>query len=272
MDYIELINKAKQLRKDVLYMTTKAGIGHVTSSFSVTEIMVALFYGNILKFDASKPTWDKRDYMILSKAHANPIFYCILADLGYFPKSYLNDFAQPGGKIGVLLRGDIPGAEYTSGSVGCGLGIAAGIATSLKIDNKNNKVYCIVGDAELREGAIWESLFYISSSNLNNLITIIDKNKLGATHFTEEEAQLEPLDLKFEAFGFKVIKINGHDYNEIFKSLNITNIENKPLLIIADTIKGKGVSFIESKPLKHGEAVKKEDLDRAIKEIEEGLR
>ena len=266
-----LVGKAKQLRKDIVYMTTKAGIGHVTSSFSCVDILTTLYYGGYMKYKADDPSWDGRDYFIFSKGHANPALYCILADLGYFPKADLDLFCQPGGKIGVLLKGDIPGAEITAGSLGCGLGIAAGIATALKFDSKTNKVFCMVGDAECREGAIWEAAMYIGYMKLTNLVTIIDKNQLGATHFVEEEAGIEPLNLKFEAFGFEVRIINGHNIEEVMSSLDKLEKLTKPLVIIANTIKGKGVSFIENKPLMHGEAIKQQDLERAIDEIERGL-
>jgi len=274
MNNIEFLEKkAMQLREDILRMTTKAGIGHVTSSFSCIELMTALYYGGLMKFDSSNATWEKRDYFIFSKGHANPILYCILADLGFFPREKLNLFCQPGGELGVLLRSDVPGAEITSGSLGCGLGIAAGIAQAIKMDKKTNTVYCMIGDAECHEGSIWEALLHIGFNRLNNLITIIDRNYLGATHFIEDEAGIEPLFDKMVSFGFEVKQINGHKFEEIFEAIGDPKCirRSKPLIIIADTIKGKGVSFIENKPLKHGEAVSKAELERAIEEVRGGL-
>lgn len=267
-----LKEKAKQLRKDILTMTTKAKIGHVTSSFSCTELMTALYYADILKYKADDYKWDGRDYFILSKGHANPVFYCILADLGFIPKEELDRFSQAGGNIGVLLRGDIPGTEITSGSLGCGLGIAAGIAHGLHMDQQDNKVVCMVGDAECREGAIWESAMHIGTTQLNNLITIVDKNGLGATHFLKDEAGIDPIEEKFASFGFDVIHIDGHNFKQILDALKGLHSEKreKPLAIIADTVKGKGVSFIENVPLLHGAAVKEEQLEAALKEVEEG--
>lgn len=272
-DVKHLIEKARQLRIDVLNMTTKAGTGHVTSSFSCTELLVALYYAGIMKYDPKNYNWSGRDYFIFSKGHANPILYCILADLGFFPREELDSFCQSGGKFGVLLKADVPGAEIVAGSLGCGLGIAAGLAQAFRIDKKNNKVFCMVGDGECRQGAIWESAMHVGFQKLTNLITIVDRNHLACTHFTEEEAGVEPLKEKWEACGFEAICINGHSFYEILSVLgNLDNRKNdKPLAVIADTIKGKGVSFIENQPLMHGAAVRPEDLERAIVEIKRGL-
>jgi transketolase len=263
--------KAKQLRKDILYMTTKANAGHVTSSFSCTELLVALYYGGILKYNPENPGWSDRDFFIYSKGHASPILYCILADLGYFPKSDLDFFAQAGGKFGVLLRADVPGVEITSGSLGHGLGIAAGIAESFVLDKKDNKVFCMLGDGECREGSVWEAAMHIGSRRLKNIITIVDKNQLAAVHFTEEEAPIEPLDKKFESCGFTALRINGHDFSAIFTAFDEVKEHDKPSVIIAETIKGKGVSFIENKPFMHGCAIGEKNLRKAIAEVEKGL-
>lgn len=271
-EIINLKEKAKELREKVVRMTTKAGTGHVTSSFSCMELMVALYYADLLRYDSRNPKWQERDYFILSKGHANPIFYCILADLGFFPEEELEHFCSSEGKIGVLLRGDIPGTEITSGSLGCGLGIAAGIAEGLKLDRQNNKVVCLLGDAECREGAVWEAAMHIGYRKLNSIIVIVDSNNLGATHFVDEEAGVDSLDEKWKAFGFETRHINGHSFEEILSALKDyhDNSREKPLAIIADTIKGKGVSFIENQPFLHGVAIKPIDLERAIKEIQEG--
>lgn len=267
-----LKRKAKELRENVVCMTTKAGTGHVTSSFSCIEIMTALYYGDLLKYKADDPKWTGRDYFILSKGHANPIFYCILADLGFFPKAELERFCQPGGEIGVLLRGDIPGTEITSGSLGCGLGIAAGIAKGLRSDRKMNQVVCMLGDAECREGAVWEAAMFAGFEKLNNLTVIIDRNYLGATHFVEREAGVEPLDDKWKSFGFETRHIDGHKFDDIFEAFHDFRdcSREKPLAVIADTVKGKGVSFIENQPFMHGVAIKESDLERGMEEIRKG--
>ncbi len=273
-DYEKLQQKAIELREKVLRITTKAGTGHVTSSFSAMELLVALYYTGLLRYNPQNEKDETRDFFIYSKGHASPGIYCILADVGFFPKEDLDYFGQPGGKIGVLLKPDVPGVEVTSGSLGHGLGIAAGIAEGLRMDGKNNLVYCMLGDAECREGAIWESAMHIGYRRLNNVITVIDRNWLGATHFTEREAGLEPLEEKWRAWGFETRRIQGHRYNEIQAAFGDPHqsLPEKPLCIIADTVKGKGVSFIENQPFMHGCAVPEKRLEEAITEVRSGLR
>ena len=273
-DIERLKSIAMQVREDVLVMTTRAGIGHVTSSFSCMELMVALYYGDIINYDANNHCWEGRDYFIFSKGHANPVLYCILADLGFFPKSDLDLFCQPGGKVGVLLKADVPGAEIMAGSVGCGLGISAGIAHAMKMNRMDNRVFCMIGDAECREGAIWEAALHIGYRKLNNIVVIVDVNGLGATHFTELEAGMEPFAEKWEAAGFNAKRINGHNFEEIFDAFDRIDYSatGKPTVIIADTVKGKGVSFIENEPFMHGVAVSADKLEPAIFEVRGGLK
>lgn len=267
-----LKEKAKQLRSDVAKMTTKARIGHVTSSYSCTELMVALYYGGILRYRIEEPDWKGRDYFILSKGHANPILYSILMDLGFIEKEEKDRFCTSEGALGVLLRGDLPGTEITSGSLGCGLGIAAGIAQALKIDGKENAIVCMLGDAECREGAIWEAAMHIGYTKLDNIVVIVDRNNLGATHFVEEEAGIGDVAEKFSTFGFDTVTINGHDFEDIFNAIGDIrhHTRKKPLAIIANTKKGKGVSFIEDQVFMHGVAIPEEKLEDALREIREG--
>lgn len=267
-DILFLKQKAKELRETVIRMTSNAGTGHVTSSFSCMEILVSLFYGDILKYNPQLPDWDGRDYFILSKGHANPVLYAILADVGYIEKGELDNFCKENGKLGVLLRGDIPGSEIVSGSLGCGLGITCGIAEALKMEKANNKVFCLLGDAECREGAVWEAAMHAGYRQLDNIVVIVDKNDLGATHFVSKDAGIDPIERKWESFGFNVIHIDGHNYSEILEAFE--DSVGGPTAIIADTIKGKGVSFIENQPFMHGVAVKKDDMERAISEIQKG--
>ena len=272
-DYVALEKKAMELRESVLRITTKAGTGHVTSSFSAMELLVALYYTDLLRVSPETRLSPDRDYFIYSKGHASPGIYCILADLGFFPKDDLKLFAQAGGKVGVLLKPDVPGVEATSGSLGHGLGIAAGIAEALRLDGRDNLVYCMLGDAECREGAVWEAAMHIGFRKLNHVITMIDCNTLGATHFVEKEAGIEPLEDKWRACGFETVRINGHDFRAIAGALGNPHkrLPNKPLCLIADTVKGKGVSFIENQPFMHGCAVKAERLEEAVAEVRKGL-
>ena len=247
-DYDALQKKAMELRETVLRITTKAGTGHVTSSFSSMELLIALYYTGIMRINPKNPDDDNRDRFIYSKGHASPGIYAILADLGFFPKSDLNLFAQAGGKVGVLLKPDVPGVEVTSGSLGHGLGIAAGLAEGFRLDGKDNLVFCMMGDAECREGSIWEAAMHIGCR--------------------------EPIEDKWRACGFDTVRINGHDFHAIYDALGDIRERDaeKPLCIIADTIKGKGVSFIENQPFMHGCAVKPERLDEAIAEVRGGLK
>ncbi len=260
----ELINKANQIRNMVLDISEKAQTGHVTSSFSCTEILVALYYGGILKFDPKNPNDNNRDRFVLSKGQASLILYPILADLGFFPREDLETFCAPDGKFGVHLQHNIPGVEITSGSLGIGFGIATGMAAAT-----NKLVVSLLGDGECYEGSIWEAAMFAAHHKLNNLVAIIDRNQLCATDFTEKILALEPLDDKWKSFGWEVLRIDGHSFEQLLESLkDIRNRESdKPLMIIADTIKGKGVSFIIDKPLRHGTALVGEEANKARKEL-----
>jgi len=222
----ELSDKCLELRKIVLEMCIKAGTGHVTSCFSCVEIMVELFYHRM------KP----EDVFILSKGQASPLLYAILADKGIIPTEWLWEFAKPGAKLGVHLDHHIPGAVITAGSLGHGLGIAAGIAKARKIDNKPGTIYCLLGDGECYEGSIWESAIFIGNENLDNLMVIVDRNGLMVTG----DANVGSLEEKFKAF-------------------------NVPCFKIEYTTKGKGIPFMENKSLWHGVAPQEEDAERAIK-------
>ena len=215
----ELEKKANYIRNQVLDTCVRAGTGHVTSSFSCTEIMVALYYGGILRYDVSNPKWDGRDRFILSKGQASPLLYAILGDVGFFSEDELDKFCKADGIFGVHLQNDVPGVEITSGSLGHGLGIAAGIALAAKMDKKPYFTFALLGDGECYEGSVWESAMFASHHKLNNLIAIVDRNWLSAIDFTEEAVRLNPMDKKWESFGWKVANINGHSFEEIFQPL-----------------------------------------------------
>jgi len=267
-----LREKAHYLRELVLDMCIKAKTGHLTSSFSCVEILVALYYGGILKYKVSQPKWERRDRFILSKGHASPLLYAVLSDLGFFPKEELFKFAQTEGKFGVHLQNDVPGVEITAGSLGQGLGVGAGLALAFKKGRKPYKVFVLLGDGECYEGSIWEAVMFSSHYNLSNLIAIVDRNFLCVTDFTEKIVKFEPLERKWKGFGWEVERIDGHSFKDLFLVLDRKRLNrlNKPLVVIADTVKGKGISFIENKPLWHGIApTKEEDIERAWKELRE---
>ncbi len=264
-----LEEKAKEIRLTVLDMCSQAGTGHVTSSFSCVEILVTLFYGGILKFDPTNPGWEDRDRFILSKGQASAILYPILADLGYFPKERLKRFCREDGSFGVHLQHDVPGAEITSGSLGHGLGIASGIALAGKMDRKLFMVFTLLGDGECYEGSVWEAAMFAAHNRLNNLVAIIDRNSLCVTNFTENMLELEPLDEKWRSFGWNVRTVNGHSFPQLLEALGDVRCRysSRPTVIIARTVKGKGVSFMENVPLWHGAAPGGEEARKAREEL-----
>ncbi|MBM4053771.1 MAG: transketolase [Planctomycetes bacterium] len=260
-----LKKKSYEIRKSMLEMCIKAGTGHVTSSLSCIDILVALYYGNILNHVPQNPTCEKRDRFILSKGQASPALYAILADAGYYKKSELDKFAQKGGIFGVHLQNDVPGVEITSGSLGLGLGIAAGIALGAKMDRDLYLVFALLGDGECYEGSIWETAMFASHNRLNNLIAIIDRNYLCVTDFTENLIALEPLEDKWKSFGWDTQRIDGHSFESLLSALSNlrSRRSSKPLVIIADTTKGEGVEHVSNNPLWHGLAPKGKDAEYA---------
>jgi len=269
MDFKVLEEKAHYIRNQVLDMCVRAGTGHVTSSFSCAEILVALYHGGILRYDVSNPEWCDRDRFVLSKGQASPILYSVLADVGFFPESWLDQFCQANGPFGVHLQCDVPGVEVTTGSLGHGLGIGAGMALAAKMDRKLYMTVVLLGDGECYEGSIWESAMYAGHRRLNNLIAIVDRNWLCATDFTENCVQLNPMGTKWEACGWEVVNINGHSLQEIFNAFDgFRSMKlDKPLVIIADTVKGKGISFMEDQPLWHAVAPKGKEAKMAKIEL-----
>lgn len=267
--YLE--RKAHQLRTDMLEMCIGAGDGHVTSSLSCADIMTVLFYGGVLKHDPKNPDWDCRDRFILSKGQASPMLYTVLADRGYFPKSDMDNFAQDGGKFGVHLQKSVPGAELTCGSLGMGFGNAVGIALAAKLNRDLHLTFTMLGDGELYEGSVWEAAMFASHNRLNNLIAIVDRNYQCAIDFTEDFLALESIDKKWKSFGWDVKRINGNSIEDLMESLYGLNARrtNKPTVIIADTIKGKGINYISCQPLWHGGApIKVEDVEACRKDLE----
>jgi transketolase len=256
-DYIRGIqDKANELREMTLDMCEKSKRGHLTSCFSSAEILSVLYYGGVLKYNPKNPKWEQRDRFLLSKGQASPMLYAALADIGFFPKNWLDTFCQKDGKFGVHLQNDIPGVECTFGSLGHGLGIGVGMALAAKMNNDPYFTIVELGDGELYEGTVWESAMSASHYRLNNLIAIVDRNWQCATNFTESSLRLNPIDKKFESFGWEVKSIDGHSIEELlgafegFRSYK----RDAPYAIIADTIKGKGSSYIESRVEWHSRA------------------
>lgn len=247
--------KAKWVRKEIFKFKTKTGIGHLASCLSCVDMLVSLYYDEETLFDHNK------DLVLFSKAHGSPSVYPILADLEYFDKDELNKYCMPEGKLRLHSDHTIPGCHHVGGSLGNGLGYAAGLAYK-----SDKEVYVVLGDAELYEGSIWESLIFIAHHNLNNMHLIIDRNKMGILGKTEELLKLEPLEEKFKSFGFHTSVIDGHNFDELRAELK--GKYDKPNVIIANTIKGKGVSYMEDVWQYHTIIPKEKDLlDTGIKEL-----
>ena len=255
---MNLEKKAFELRKKVLDMCVRAGTGHVTSSFSCVEILATLY-------EVMVPN----DRLVISKGHCSPLVYAILADRGVIPQEDLDGFAKD--KFGVHLQYNIPGVEITAGSLGIGLGIAAGMAYAKKLDRESGTIYCLLGDGECYEGSIWEAAMFAGHHELDNLVAIVDRNRLAVTDFTENIIKLEPFIDKWKSFGWWATEIDGHSTEYINMVLNWYIPFKKPKLIVADTIKGKGIPFMENVPLWHGIAPSGEDAVKAQKLFEEEL-
>jgi len=262
-----LREKALQIRQDVLKMCIDAGTGHVTSAFSCIEILVALYYA-ILRKNPKMPLWDERDRFILSKGQASVALYPILADCGYFPKHDLKEFCHRKGKFGVHLQHSVPGAEITSCSLGQGFGIATGMALAAKKDRKHHMVYTLLGDAECYEGSVWEAAMFANHHRLNNLVAIIDRNHLGVIDWTENMVELEPLLDKWRSFGWDAVTVHGHSFEQLLQmDLPRQRRSAKPFVMICNTTKGYGVSFLENDWTWHGISPKGKDAERAKKEL-----
>ena len=257
-----LEQKAKEIRGKTLDIIYAAKKGHLGGAFSVTDILVTLFYDGVLAIDKTNPKWENRDRFILSKGHSCAPLFLILEDIGLIKRS---DFFSDGDLLGHPIS-TIPYIELTTGSMGHGLSVGIGIALAAKLDKKPYQTFVIIGDGECYEGSIWESAIFAAHHKLNNLTVILDRNFQSATDFTENYNKLEPLTDKWLGFGWDVKRINGHSFDElryVFKS----NRSEKPLIIIADTIKGKGVSFMERNVKWHHGVPNEEEYRKAKNEI-----
>lgn len=261
---VDLEKKAKWVRQQILEMCARAEVGHVASSLSCVDILVALYYGEILRFDPANPKWEERDRFILSKGHGVIALYPILADLGFFPREELRRLCQPGGILGIHPDENVPGVEMITGSLGHGLGVGAGLALAFKMDEKPNKVVALLGDGECYEGSVWEAAMFAGHHKLN-LVAIIDRNKLSTIDFTENYLGLNPLAAKWAAFGWHVVTTDGHSFNGLLDAFLLSG--EFPLAIIANTTKGKGVSFMENNPIAHTLVPKGEQLEKAKEEL-----
>ena len=258
----------KSIRIDVAKMMHKAYSSHIGGCYSVTEILVTLYF-DILNIDPKNPRKDDRDILLLSKAHSSPALYAVLSKKGFFPKENLDTYYQDGGKLpGHLDKEAVPGIEFSFGSLGHGLSVGVGMALANKRMNNPGRVFVILGDGECNEGSIWEAAMFAPHHNLSNLTVVIDYNKIQSFGSTNEVINQEPIFDKWKSFGWKVLEINGHDHDALIDAFNSPH-ENLPKLIIANTVKGKGVSFMENSLDWHYKSPNDEQLKLALKELGE---
>jgi transketolase len=264
-----LIEMAAKIRVDILDMLCQSGSGHPGGSLSMADIFAYLYFSGKLKLDPQNPNMKNRDRVVLSKGHACPVLYAALAEKGYFDKSHLSTLR----KYGSILQGHpdmnkTPGVDITSGSLGQGLSCAVGMAIGAKLDNISSQVYAIVGDGECDEGQIWEAAMAAAHYKLGNLTVILDKNGLQIDGYTKDIMNTDPMSEKWKAFGWQVIEIDGHDFEEIDVAISKAIFsKDVPVCIIANTVKGKGVSFMEDRCEWHGRTPTDEEKEKALCEI-----
>ena len=261
----------KTIREDILTMTHEAGSGHPGGSLSAVEIMTALYFTDIFRCDPKNPSWPERDRFILSKGHAAPVLYSVLCRKGFFGEEHLKTLR----KLGSILQGhphrqSTPGLDASSGSLGQGLSIANGMAMGYKKMGIDGRIYCLIGDGELQEGLIWEAAMASAHYKLDNLCVIVDWNGLQIDGRNDDVMTVSPVDEKFKAFGFNVLTIDGHSFEQIFEAFKqARECKGKPTAIIAKTHKGRGVSFMEDQAGWHGKAPDDQQAQQAISELEE---
>ncbi|MGD2095817.1 MAG: transketolase, partial [Phycisphaerales bacterium] len=243
---------------------------HIGGTFSCVDIFVALYYGNVLRLDPHNPRWQERDRLVIGKGHACLALYNIWVDLGFFDISRLQEYGNNGSSLSGQLNIDTPGVEYNSGSLGHALGIGAGMALAAKMDKKRYRTFCLVGDGECAEGSIWESIMFAAKYRLNNLIGIIDHNRLSVIETIDDE-QSDRLERMIKASGWECITINGHCFENILSVFNDLDKLQNPLMVIANTIKGKGVSFMENGVKWHHSVPSTEQLELAKRELDNGI-
>jgi transketolase len=264
----ELEQKAKLLRRHVISMIATAGSGHPGGSLSAADIVTALYF-KVMHHDPKNPQWPDRDRFVLSKGHAAPILYAALAECGYFPVEELSTLRKLGSRLqGHTDRTLTPGVEMSAGSLGQGLSYGIGIALAGRLDKKSYRTFVLLGDGECDEGQVWEAAMFGPHHRIENITAIVDHNDLQLDGRTCDIMGLEPLGDKWRAFNWHVLEINGHDMKAIVQALNkAVDVKGKPTVIIAHTIKGKGVSFMENNVDFHGKAPNAEQLEKALKEL-----
>lgn len=264
---------ATKARMGAIIGTYNAKSGHPGGSLSAADVFTYLYFKE-MNVDSQNPAWEDRDRFVLSKGHCAPSLYAVLALKGFFDWEELKSLRH----VGAMLQGHpdmkgTPGVDMSTGSLGQGVSTACGMALAAKMDNKDYRVYTVLGDGECEEGQVWEAAMFASHKKLDNLVVVVDQNGLQIDGKVEEVGGLEPLDKKFEAFGFKVIKIDGHDFNQLEAAFNeAKNVKGMPTAVLMKTIKGKGVSFMENQVGWHGKATNDKEYEIAMAELESQLK
>lgn len=269
--------RANNMRKNIIKMLKEAGSGHPGGSLSAADIVASLYFGGVMNYSEADPQHPERDYFILSKGHAAPVLYAALAELGYVPEDELLTLR----KLHSRLQGHpdskkLPGVEVSTGSLGQGLSIAAGVALGVRIDQQRDggpkrRVFTLLGDGEIEEGQVWEAAMFAAHYHLDNLVAIVDNNNLQIDGDVRDVAGLDNISSKFKSFGWQTIEVDGHDVGAVVTALKTaTLLDGSPVCIVAHTVKGKGVSFMENQAGWHGKAPSEEQAKEALAELEGG--
>lgn len=260
---------AKNIRRHIITMISQAGSGHPGGSLSAVEIVTALYF-RVLRHDPANPQWAERDRFILSKGHAAPVLYGVLAESGYFPQEELSTLRKLDSRLqGHTDRTATPGVEMSSGALGQGLSFGIGIALAARLDNQDYRVYVLLGDGECDEGQVWEAAMAAAHFKVSNLVAVVDHNELQLDGWNRQIMNLEPLGEKWRSFGWHVVEVNGHSFDQLLNAFGeAKQIKGQPTVIIAHTIKGKGVSFMENVVEFHGKAPTPQETERALRELE----
>lgn len=263
-----LEEKANKIREDIIKMLVSAGSGHSAGPLGMTDVFTALYF-HALNHDPKRPNWPERDRVVLSNGHIAPVLYATLANAGYFPVSELKTLRKLNSRLqGHPHRKSLPGVETTSGPLGSGLSQAIGMGLAARLNHEPHHIYCLMSDGEQQEGNVWEAVMFAGKHRLHNVIAIMDRNNIQIDGMTEDVMPLEPLAKKYESFNWNVIQIDGHNFEQIvFAIAEARAVAEKPTMIIAHTIPGKGVSFMEGDYLWHGKPPKPEEAKKALQEL-----
>lgn len=262
-----LKTKANLIRRDIVTMVHEANSGHVGGSLGATDLLVSLYY-HLMQHRPEEPSWSERDRFVLSKGHCTPVIYAVLADCGYFPRVDLKTFRRPGSHLqGHPYQPKTPGIEASTGTLGLGISTVVGMALAAKLKKQSHYYYVLCGDGEIQEGQVWEAAMFANKYKLNNVIGFVDRNYLQTDGNSEDIMPLDPLAPKWESFGWKVYTIDGHDFSQIIDTVEEAKEADSPVMIIANTVKGKGVSFMENKVEWHGQPPDKKAFEQAMIEL-----